>query len=90
MTSPPTSARTHEKKKNRTQALRIISEDHSNMWRLATTIDHVAGEIEDGAQVDPAFFNAVFDYIEQFVDRFHHPREDDCAPPTSGCRTDPH
>jgi branched-chain amino acid transport system ATP-binding protein len=59
------------------QALRIISEDHSNMWRLATTIDHVAGEIEDGALVDPAFFNAVFDYIDQFVDRFHHPKEDD-------------
>ena len=59
------------------QALRIISEDHSNMWRLATTIDHVAGEIEDGAPVDPAFFNAVFDYIVQFVDRFHHPKEDD-------------
>jgi len=59
------------------QALRIISEDHSNMWRLATTIDHVAGEIEDGAQVDPAFFSSVFDYIEQFVDRFHHPKEDD-------------
>jgi branched-chain amino acid transport system ATP-binding protein len=59
------------------QALRIISEDHSNMWRLATTIDHVAGEIEDGAQVDPAFFNAVFDYIAQYVDRFHHPKEDD-------------
>lgn len=59
------------------QALRIISEDHSNMWRLATTIDHVAGEIEDGAQVDPAFFGSVFDYIEQFFDRFHHPKEDD-------------
>ena len=33
------------------QALRIISEDHSNLWRLTTTIDHVAGEIEDGAPV---------------------------------------
>jgi len=59
------------------QALRIISEDHSNMWRLATTIDHVAEEIEDGTKVDPAFFNSVFDYIEQFVDRCHHPKEDD-------------
>ena len=29
------------------QALRIISEDHSNLWRLTTTIDHVADEIED-------------------------------------------
>ena len=33
------------------QALRIISEDHSNLWRLTTTIDHVADEIEEGAPV---------------------------------------
>lgn len=59
------------------QALRIISEDHSNLWRLATSIDHVAEEIEAGAAVDPDFFNSVFDYIEQFVDRSHHPKEDD-------------
>ena len=59
------------------QALRIISEDHGNMWRLATTIDQVAEEIEGGAPVDPVFFNSVLDYIEQFVDRSHHPKEDD-------------
>lgn len=58
------------------QALRIISDDHSNLWRLASTIDHVADEIEGGAPVDPAFFSSVFDYIEQFVDRSHHPKED--------------
>jgi len=59
------------------QALRIISEDHSNMWRLATTIDHVAEDMEGGAQVEVEFFNSALDYIEQFVDRSHHPKEDD-------------
>ena len=59
------------------QALRIISEDHSNLWRLATTIDLVLEEIEGGASVDPAFFSSVFDYIEHFVDHAHHPKEDD-------------
>ena len=58
-------------------ALNLISQDHSNMWRLAITIDHVATDIEQGAPVEAAFFNAAFDYIEQFVDRFHHPKEDD-------------
>ena len=58
-------------------ALNIISQDHSNMWRLATTIDAVATELEEGAPVEVAFFNAAFDYIDQFVDRFHHPKEDD-------------
>ncbi len=59
------------------QALRIISEDHSNLWRLVTTIDQIADEIDDGAAFDPFFFNSVFDYIEHFVDRSHHPKEDD-------------
>ena len=58
-------------------ALNIISQDHSNMWRLAITIDHIATDIEQGAPVESAFFNAAFDYIDQFVDRFHHPKEDD-------------
>lgn len=57
-------------------ALNTISQDHSNMWRLAITIDHVATDIGQGAPVEAAFFNAAFDYIEQFVDRFHHPKED--------------
>ncbi len=58
-------------------ALTLISQDHSNLWRLATTIDQVASEIEDGAAVEASFFTSVFDYIEQFVDRSHHPKEDD-------------
>jgi branched-chain amino acid transport system ATP-binding protein len=67
----------NKKMEARMQALRIISEEHSNLWRLATTMDHVVEEIVEGAKVDPAFFNSVFDYIEQFVDRAHHPKEDD-------------
>ncbi len=58
-------------------ALTLISQDHSNLWRLATTIDQVASEIEHGPAVEEAFFASVFDYIEQFVDRSHHPKEDD-------------
>lgn len=58
-------------------ALTLISQDHSNLWRLATTVDQVASEIEAGAVIEQPFFNAVFDYIEQFVDRSHHPKEDD-------------
>jgi branched-chain amino acid transport system ATP-binding protein len=58
-------------------ALTLISQDHSNLWRLATTVDLVASEIEAGAAIEQPFFNAVFDYIEQFVDRSHHPKEDD-------------
>ena len=59
------------------QALRIISEDRNNLWRLATSIEQLAQDIEGGAPLDPAFFNSVFDYIEQFTDRSHQPRKDD-------------
>jgi len=59
------------------ESLRIITEEHQNLWRIATTMDLVADEIDGGSPVDPAFFNSVFDYIEQFVDRAHHPKEDD-------------
>ena len=59
------------------ESLRIITEEHQNLWRIAITMDLVADEIDNGSQVDPAFFHSVFDYIEQFVDRAHHPKEDD-------------
>ena len=59
------------------QSLQIIQEEHRNLWRIATTVDLVAAEVAAGSPVDAAFFNAVFDYIEQFVDKAHHPKEDD-------------
>ena len=58
------------------EALRIITEEHQNLWRIATTIDQVADDMEAGGKVDPAFFTSVFDYIEQFMDGCHHAKED--------------
>ena len=59
------------------EALRVITEEHQNLWRIATTIDLVADEMEAGSKVDPAFFGSIFDYIEQFMDACHHSKEDD-------------
>ena len=59
------------------EALRIITEEHQNLWRIAITIDQVADEMEAGSKVDPAFFSAIFDYIEQFMDGCHHAKEDE-------------
>ena len=58
-------------------ALTIISQEHSNLWRLATALDQVASDMQAGAPLESAFFNAALDYITQFVDRMHHPKEDD-------------
>ena len=59
------------------EALRIITEEHQNLWRIASTIDLVADEIDGGSKVEVPFFNSVFDYIEQYMDRAHHAKEDD-------------
>jgi branched-chain amino acid transport system ATP-binding protein len=58
-------------------ALRIISEDHNNLWRLATSVDQLAADMESGEPLDVGFFGSIFDYVEQFVERSHHPKEDD-------------
>jgi branched-chain amino acid transport system ATP-binding protein len=58
-------------------ALTTISQEHSNMWRLATTLDQVASDMQAGGPLETAFFEAALDYITQFVDRMHHPKEDD-------------
>ncbi len=58
------------------QAIQIIQEEHRKLWRVAITVDIVADEIDAGSALTPAFFEAVFDYIETFVDQAHHPKED--------------
>ncbi|HEX6733566.1 MAG TPA: ATP-binding cassette domain-containing protein [Azonexus sp.] len=69
------------------EALRVISEDHRNLWRIAATLDLVADELTEGGKVDPAFFNSVFDYIEQFMDGCHHAKEDDYLFPVLRARS---
>jgi len=59
------------------EALRIISDEHKNFWRIAVTLEHVADDIDNGGTVDPAFFESVFHYIENFADHAHHLKEDD-------------
>ncbi|NJD24459.1 MAG: ATP-binding cassette domain-containing protein [Betaproteobacteria bacterium] len=69
------------------ESLRIISEEHRNLWRIATTIDQVADEMAGGSPVDPAFFHSIFDYIEQFMDGCHHAKEDDYLFPALRARS---
>lgn len=70
------------------EALRVISEDHRNLWRIAATIDIVADEMDSGSKVDPAFFTSIFDYIEHFMDACHHAKEDDYLFPALRARSE--
>jgi branched-chain amino acid transport system ATP-binding protein len=64
------------------ETLRIITEEHQNLWRIATTLDLVADEIDGGGRVEAAFFTSLFDYIDQFMDCAHHAKEDNFLFPT--------
>jgi branched-chain amino acid transport system ATP-binding protein len=57
-------------------ALRTITGEHRNLWRLTSFIAEMADEIERGTRPDPRLFGAVFDYLENYVNRMHHPKED--------------
>ena len=58
------------------EALRIIKDEHRNLWRIAITLDRVIDDMVAEGKADHAFLGSVFDYFEQFVDDFHHPKED--------------
>ena len=58
------------------QAIQIIQEEHGKLWRVATTMNLVADEVDQGAALPRDFFHAAFAYLEGFVDQCHHPKED--------------
>src|SRR5574343_1515778 len=64
------------------ETLRIITEEHQNLWRIATTLDLFADEIHGRGRVESAFFTSLFDYIDQFMERAHHAKEDNFLFPT--------
>ena len=57
-------------------ALRIISDEHRNMWRVLVTLDEMADAIAAGGPCDARPFLMIFDYIATYVDRMHHAKED--------------
>ena len=69
------------------ETLRIITEEHRSFWHIAIALEQVADELEAGSPVDPAFFQAVFEYIEKFADHAHHRKEDDCLFPLMRLRS---
>lgn len=57
-------------------ALRIISDDHNNLWRIATTVDQLAGDLEAGEPPEFDFLELALDYMAQLEERSHYPKED--------------
>lgn len=58
--------------------LNAIHEDHVSLLRLCAAVEGVAAPGCLYGAKEAALFDAVFDYLEAFVDATHHRKEDDC------------
>jgi len=61
-----------------TEAVRIIQREHRNLIAVLHCLSSVAGDIR--TRVDnPEYelFHAIIDYLESFLDTFHHPKENE-------------
>ncbi len=59
-------------------AIKIIQREHRAIASVIHALDHVLDEVRD-KKLAPDFelFEAILDYIRDFPDHFHHPKEDD-------------
>lgn len=59
-------------------ALQTIHREHRALAAVVHCLQHVLKDIDTG-RIGPEFelFQAVLDYVRDFPDRFHHPKEDD-------------
>jgi len=56
----------------------IIKAEHRNYISVLHCIDGVIGDVERGTvEPDFALFRLVLDYISEFLDTYHHPKEDE-------------
>ncbi|WP_404378514.1 hemerythrin domain-containing protein [Caenispirillum salinarum] len=55
------------------EALRIIKQEHRNLFRVVHLMEQM---VRDQKEPDRAFLRHIIEYIETFTDRYHHPKED--------------
>ncbi len=59
------------------RSLAIVQREHRALAAVLYTFDHVLADIRAGKVApDFAMFDAVLSYVQDFPDRFHHPKED--------------
>jgi branched-chain amino acid transport system ATP-binding protein len=59
------------------EALQIITNEHRGMWRLTAALDELHGQLGKPVyKPDPELLNLILDYIEQYVERVHQPKEE--------------
>lgn len=58
-------------------AITIIKNEHQNLAAVLYSLEHLLAEIDSGKQADFAVFHGLFTYIDRFLDRYHHPKENE-------------
>ena len=60
------------------RAVSIIKQEHLNYLALLQCLDHMAAEASESLrEPDIGLFHDIVDYIDSFLHRYHHPKEDD-------------
>ena len=60
-----------------TEALQIISNEHRSMWQLTVVLEELCKQLGKGEEKpDAVLFGMILDYIEQYVERVHEPKEE--------------
>lgn len=56
-------------------AIVVIKSEHKNLGAVLYSLEKLIEEIESGKQPDFAVFHGLLTYIDRFLDRYHHPKE---------------
>jgi len=57
------------------RAIAIIKSEHKNLAAVLYSMEKLIDEIDSGKHADFAVFHGLFTYIDRFLDRYHHPKE---------------
>ncbi len=57
------------------RAISIIKSEHLNLGAVLYSLEKLIAELDDGKQPDFAVFHGLMTYIDRFLDRYHHPKE---------------
>ena len=58
------------------RAISIIKSEHKNLGAVLYSLEKLVEEIEAGKQPEFPVFHGLLTYIDRFLDRYHHPKED--------------
>lgn len=59
------------------RTIKIIKSEHRNLAAVLHSIENLVDEIDKGKQADLTIFHGLFTYIDRFLDRYHHPKENE-------------